>query len=344
MGARGTVTGDEDAQDPERRTVTLHFSVPASARHGCGELQAALTCPAVRLAGQKFPAVVFTSGFATQASQYNELAEALALSGCAVLRYDVAGANEATDETLVAVLRSVLDYASSSEDLGQFVKAGKFVLAGHSRGAKLSSLAAVADERAAGLCLLDPIDNTVWAPLSPGFPSACDALRGLRPSRPLPVAIVGAGAGGDCAPANANYRRFFEAVRRPAWLLAIPSAGHAQFLDREGVSAVQRAVCGSGGADDAAVQAAAAAACLAWVELACGPTSPVGTAGTAALEERSLRGVAARTEVARRISSLSLPGAGARTRELAISVSVAAKTTADELQKLGLEVESFVKV
>ena len=48
---------------------------------GCGRLPVLLTCPAVRLPGQRSPLVVLTGGFATEAAQYTELAEALAAGG-----------------------------------------------------------------------------------------------------------------------------------------------------------------------------------------------------------------------------------------------------------------------
>ena len=51
--------------------------------------------------------------------------------------------------------------------------------AGHSRGGKVSVLTALMDERVSALCLLDPVDNTKYAPLSVGFPSAVQALRQL---------------------------------------------------------------------------------------------------------------------------------------------------------------------
>ena len=39
---------------------------------------------------------------------------------------------------------------------------------GHSRGGKLSVLTAASDQRVRSLCLIDPVDNTVYAPLGPG--------------------------------------------------------------------------------------------------------------------------------------------------------------------------------
>lgn len=109
------------------------------------------------------------------------------------------------------------------------------------QGAKVSVLAAGLDPRVSALCLIDPVDNTAWAPLGPGFPSAVQALRefgskkvsilgsaeqvlvdacsllGTGSSPPstlqavanpqiVPLAVVGSSLGGDCAPKNANYR------------------------------------------------------------------------------------------------------------------------------------------
>ncbi len=67
------------------------------------------------------------------------------------------------------------------------------------------------------------------------FPSALDALRGdTPPTRPLrrrvsllPVAVVGSGLGGGCAPSESNYSRFFDATRGPAWEVDIREAGGA---------------------------------------------------------------------------------------------------------------------
>ena len=47
------------------------------------------------------------------------------------------------------------------------------------QGGKLSVLTAAVDSRVAALCLLDPVDNTIWAPLGPGYPSGVEALKTL---------------------------------------------------------------------------------------------------------------------------------------------------------------------
>jgi len=248
------------------------------------------------------------------------------------VRYEVRGGDVIpNDISLVAALRGILDHLCESERFS-FVRTDRALLIGHSRGAKVSALAAVVDERVKGLCLLDPVDNTIWAPLSPGFPSACDALVNLArsgASRPLPVAIVGAGAGADCAPEGSNYKQFFDAARGPAWLTVLPSAGHAQFID---TGAMQRAVCSDAGIDDATVQLVAAAVCRALVEVSCGPLSDSATE------------VATRIETTKRVRQLTQPNQAQASQEGSISVGAAASTTADRLQSWGIEVESFVKL
>ncbi|GFR52302.1 hypothetical protein Agub_g14839, partial [Astrephomene gubernaculifera] len=129
---------------------------------------------------------------------------------------------------------------------------------------KLAALVGATDPRVTALCLLDPVDNTVYAPLAPGFPSALAALRTLPPERSPPLALVGGGLGGDCAPRQANYRRFFSACTGAAWEVGIQEAGHFQFLDSP--NGLQRALCPTGSAGDAAVRAVGQAVMVAWGE------------------------------------------------------------------------------
>ena len=54
------------------------------------------------------------------------------------------------------------------------------------QGGKLSVLTAAVDPRVVALCLLDPVDNTVYAPLGPGYPSGIDALKVLGNKQVMP--------------------------------------------------------------------------------------------------------------------------------------------------------------
>jgi hypothetical protein len=72
------------------------------------------------------------------------------------------------------------------------------------QGGKVSALTAAIDPRVKAVCLLDPVDTTVYAPQGPNYPSAVAAVRHAGPG--LPVAVVGCGRAGDCVPKDSNYR------------------------------------------------------------------------------------------------------------------------------------------
>lgn len=88
-------------------------------------------------------------------------------------------------------VQDLIDWAGADRKIRQIADPETVYLIGHSRGGKVATLAAAADPRVAALCLLDPVDNTVYAPLGPGYPSAAATLAGLPAERALPVAVVG---------------------------------------------------------------------------------------------------------------------------------------------------------
>ncbi|KAK3246996.1 hypothetical protein CYMTET_43495 [Cymbomonas tetramitiformis] len=260
-----------------------------------------------------FPLAVFTSGFLVPSEQYQSYADHLASWGYVVLTYDkVEGINSTLDDIVSScLLRELIDWAESNEAIAPLTDTSSVYLCGHSRGAKVSVLAAAEDPRVVAACLIDPVDNTVYAPLSPGFPSAVATLEssqdgrglmavdaaaegtreaddGLPPSmRPrrasqvaiaaepvsaiswvgnsIPVAVVGAEKGGDCAPKDANYQKFFDAAPAPSWMVTLKDAGHFQFVDSR--STVQRSVCAEGRVSDTKVNAVARGVLVAWAEL-----------------------------------------------------------------------------
>ncbi|GFH05537.1 predicted protein, partial [Haematococcus lacustris] len=126
-----------------------------------------------------YPLAIITSGFLLAAEAYKPYSDLLASWGYTALRYDkVETVTDFLDDTTsVAVLRQLIDWAATDPLVrrvadtsrqvlhrgpgrqlgwpGAWVEAGVY-LVGHSRGAKLSCLAAVEDRRVAALCLLDP--------------------------------------------------------------------------------------------------------------------------------------------------------------------------------------------
>ncbi|GLI59127.1 hypothetical protein VaNZ11_000916 [Volvox africanus] len=217
--------------------------------------------------GPPFPLAVFSAGFLLGSDSYMSYAERLVSWGYTVLMYDrnETVASLLDDAACVRLLVELMDWAEMDPLLRRLadLRAGVYMV-GHSRGGKLAALAGAEDARVAALCLIDPVDNTVYAPLAPGFPSALAALRNMPRERPLPLAVVGGGLGGDCAPRQANYRRFFAASTAPCWEVSIPEAGHFQFLDS--LSGLQRALCPTGEVSDDDVRQVGLAVMVAWGE------------------------------------------------------------------------------
>ncbi|GAQ77704.1 Hypothetical protein KFL_000020650 [Klebsormidium nitens] len=237
---------------------------------------------------EPYPLAIFSGGFLVSSDQYQSYADRLASWGYVVLTYNKAeGLTGPLDDVLSArFISELITWAEQSRILKSKIDTRRVYLCGHSRGGKISVLAAAQDQRVAALCLLDPVDNTVYAPLAPGYPSAVAALRVGRdgtesirgPAGPktvlvkgrylaasLPIAIVGGAFGGDCAPPDANYRQFYNASSSPSWEVVIREAGHFQFVDN--ASTLQDAVCGSGRVDSKVVNDVSKAVMVTWAEL-----------------------------------------------------------------------------
>jgi hypothetical protein len=136
----------------------------------------------------------------------------------------------------------------------------------------------------AGAFLLDPIDNTRFAPESPAYPSAARALGGT-----VPVGLAAAGVVGACNPAESStLATLWPAAGPGSWLALLPGAGHAEFLDAGPIlNPVFDLLCRHGdgnpraGHGRAATIRRAGAALVAWVDGvarggAVGPPGPAG--------------------------------------------------------------------
>ncbi|CAI5976692.1 unnamed protein product [Closterium sp. NIES-64] len=236
--------------------------------------------PQYSLREDKFPLAVFSSGFLLDSAQYRSYAHHLASWGFAAVTYNkVEGLMGPLDDIICArFITELINWAGTSHLLRRIADNTRVYLCGHSRGAKVSVLAAAMDPRVLSLGLVDPVDNTIYAPLAPGYPSAVAAMRAgnsaiehlLADANPanqglavsLPTLVVGGGYPGDCAPAASNYRWFFKEAGNPSWEVVLRDAGHFQFLDSPPV--LQAAVCGLGPARDEDVRRATRACIAAW--------------------------------------------------------------------------------
>mmetsp|Transcript_24282 Transcript_24282/g.33438 ORF Transcript_24282/g.33438 Transcript_24282/m.33438 type:complete len:409 (-) Transcript_24282:7-1233(-) len=244
-----------------------------------------------------FPLAVISGGFMIDSKQYVSYTERLASWGYVVVSYDIVQSfmSVRSDMLIRCFITDIINWVEQNDALGEIADTSKVYLVGHSRGGKVSVLAASHDPRVVAVCLLDPVDNTVYAPLAPGFPSAVDTLKtagrdslrdNVEASPPaednallkqsevlevnwegpaIPIAIVGAGRGADCAPTEANYRNFFGAAPPPVWELEMENAGHFQYVD--GASGIQRGVCTEGRASFEDVHNVSFGVMVAWAEL-----------------------------------------------------------------------------
>lgn len=74
------------------------------------------------------------------------------------------------------------------------------------------------------------------------FPSAVAAMQ--SGSRSIPIVVIGGGQSVDCAPAESNYTRFYDAAKSVALEVVLNEAGHFQFLDDQ--NTLQKSVCVQG--------------------------------------------------------------------------------------------------
>ncbi|CAI5457658.1 unnamed protein product [Closterium sp. Yama58-4] len=64
-----------------------------------------------------------------------------------------------------------------------------------------------------------------------------------------PVAVLGAGRGGSCAPEGDNYKEFYSDLVGPAWKFVVPEYGHADFFNNwlgPGITFISKHFCKNG--------------------------------------------------------------------------------------------------
>ncbi|KAG2495081.1 hypothetical protein HYH03_006692 [Edaphochlamys debaryana] len=225
-----------------------------------------LPAPADPSVQQRWPLLVFSAGFLLHSGLYGSYAADLASWGIAVALYDLP--EVVPDTSMVNAITNVINTCTSDPRVAPHVDPRAVLLGGHSRGGKLSVLAAAGDPRVKGVALLDPVDVTAMTPMGPDYPSALPAMRvACGPPRRMPTLIVGAGLNADVIPADGNYKRFMTACSGPCWAVELQGAGHLQFLDAQvGLFSM---FTKPGPTPDEAVRAASKGALAAWaLELA----------------------------------------------------------------------------
>jgi len=221
-----------------------------------------------------FPLAIVTPGFLVGSESYDFIARRLCSFGYIVLRYDKSESlNETLDDVVSAsLLEDLITWASyGNGTLSNIANSEEVLLIGHSRGGKISALESLFDERVKCLALVDPVDNTQYAPLGPGFPSAVMGMESddkeKKKSGPPATLVIGGLKGGECAPVGSNYANFFKAAQvakkkhkgksEEPWGYTL-DCGHFDFLDEK--SFIQSSVCDVGNLDDKVTKEITAAA------------------------------------------------------------------------------------
>ncbi|KAI8462420.1 MAG: Alpha/Beta hydrolase protein [Monoraphidium minutum] len=222
--------------EPARQPRAFTAAVGAGPGGGTVEVRLEAHYPG---GGAGWPLVLISPGFLLNASLYRSYAASLASWGCVACLVDVVSPTLLDDAQSATFLRRAVDACAADAALGTICDAANVMLVGHSRGAKISALAAAEDPRVKALALIDPVDSSSYGPSGPGYPSALPGLTaaggGHGGRGALPVLVIGAGANADVVEAGANWAAFAEAAAAggaPAWEVVLLSCGHLQFVDK----------------------------------------------------------------------------------------------------------------
>jgi len=212
-----------------------------------------------------FPLLIFYNGFQLQAEYYRRIVEHAASWGYVVLQYNLPRLRLPPAIVEVEAFNPLLRWVDeqtkfkSSPIYGR-ADVSKVVLSGHSRGGKIAALNYGNNPgKVAAAWLVDPIDSSGFAPISPENPSGVEAVRGKE------IGVEGAGIRSSCNPTEGNYQKFYNAGKSGSWKYLIPEASHSTFSDGGVVlNAAQDLVCGKGGITRATAANLTATPMLAW--------------------------------------------------------------------------------
>ncbi len=127
------------------------------------------------------------------------------------------------DTSLIAAATQAGPQPSRAAPLAAAFASPAAVLAAAASAARLSAGPAHAATSDAPAAVAQPPAAISTAP----HPAALEVHNCAAPNvlGGVPVAIVGSGIGGDCAPKESNYQHFFDAAPGPTWEVSIPAAG-----------------------------------------------------------------------------------------------------------------------
>lgn len=180
-----------------------------------------------------YPLVIFSHGFLLRGEHYRSYGEYLASHGFTVAlpTYPTSLLNPShvyLKDDLLFVLEYYLQLRAG-HPLEGAIDPARMGTSGHSLGGKVSLFAAALDSRIKASATLDPVDG---GPPSGGDPARFPSVTPeMMDEIAIPLLFIGSDLGGECAPEEENYERFFEAANPPAIEVTQLGVGHMQYLD-----------------------------------------------------------------------------------------------------------------
>jgi len=214
-----------------------------------------------------WPLVVFLPGFQASTDLYQGTVDRLATHGFLVIRATPPGSLfnvshvEMRDDA-----RAVIDWALDDQGpLGGKADPSRIGIMGHSLGGKISVMTAFSDARVRAVFAMDPVNG--GNPITGYSASLPDIVPDQVAPLAIPLGLPGedwsathaAALSPSCAPADQNYRTFYDAAASAPWkaLWSLGGADHQDFVDDPEACGFTCSVCPDGPGDDAAQVAAA---------------------------------------------------------------------------------------
>ena len=209
-----------------------------------------------------WPLVVFLPGFQASTDLYQGTVDRLATHGFLVVRAAPPGsALNVSHVEMRDDARAVIDWALDGQGplkgLGDPSRIG---IMGHSLGGKIATMAAFADSRIGALFAMDPVNG--GHPLTGYSASLPDIVPDQVAPLQIPLGFPGedwsathtAPLSPSCAPADQNFRTFYDAASSAPWkaLWSLAGADHQDFVDDPAACGFTCSLCPDGPGEDRA--------------------------------------------------------------------------------------------
>lgn len=217
--------------------------------------------------GNALPVVVFFNGFQSRSSWYAGMLRGVASWGFVTVQYQLPALSLITvKDELDRYYDPLMGWIEASDGLVKEVPGMSavqgVVSAGHSRGGKVASLVfTMGDYPIQAAWLIDPVDSSMFAPISKDNPSGVASLKKSGKS----IGVAGASVLSSCNPVEGNYEKFYAAGAVGSWKIVMNGTSHSQFANAgAATNAVQDGLCGRGNATRGYIADTMATSMVSW--------------------------------------------------------------------------------